>query len=290
MSYTSISSMLGAAQSSGRPLYAVICDDDCRENGYTPEYSRRQIELLWDAMRQSSAQYNADDRSNSGFIGGDAAKLRAAADSGALLGGAYFLRVTEEALKVAECNACMKRIVAAPTAGSCGVLPAVLIPLAEERAPDTEVILQALYIAAGFGQVTAARASVSGAQGGCQAEIGVASAMAAAALTHIMGGTDEQCAHAFAIALGSLLGLVCDPVAGLVEIPCVKRNVIGAVNAVSAADMALAGIAAHIPADEVIDAMGEVGDAMPTSLRETGQGGLAATPTGRRIAENLPQG
>ena len=290
MSYTSISSMLGAAQSSGRPLYAVICDDDCRENGYTPEYSRRQIELLWDAMRQSSAQYNADDRSNSGFIGGDAAKLRAAADRGALLGGTYFLRVTEEALKVAECNACMKRIVAAPTAGSCGVLPAVLIPLVEERAPDTELILQALYIAAGFGQVTAARASVSGAQGGCQAEIGVASAMAAAALTHIMGGTDEQCAHAFAIALGSLLGLVCDPVAGLVEIPCVKRNVIGAVNAVSAADMALAGIAAHIPADEVIDAMGEVGDAMPTSLRETGQGGLAATPTGRRIADNLPQG
>ena len=290
MSYTSISSMLGAAQSSGRPLYAVICDDDCRENGYTPEYSRRQIELLWDAMRQSSAQYNADDRSNSGFIGGDAAKLRAAADRGALLGGTYFLRVTEEALKVAECNACMKRIVAAPTAGSCGVLPAVLIPLVEERAPDTEIILQALYIAAGFGQVTAARASVSGAQGGCQAEIGVASAMAAAALTHIMGGTDEQCAHAFAIALGSLLGLVCDPVAGLVEIPCVKRNVIGAVNAVSAADMALAGIAAHIPADEVIDAMGEVGDAMPTSLRETGQGGLAATPTGRRIADNLPQG
>lgn len=290
MSYTSISSMLAAARLSGRPLYAVIRDDDCRENGCTRESSHRQIGQLWDAMRQSSAQYRADDRSNSGFIGGDAAKLRAAADSGALLGGAYFLRVTEEALKVAECNACMKRIVAAPTAGSCGVLPAVLIPLAEERAPDTEVILHALYIAAGFGQVAAARASVSGAQGGCQAEIGVASAMAAAALTHIMGGTDEQCAHAFAIALGNLLGLVCDPVAGLVEIPCVKRNVIGAVNAVSAADMALAGITAHIPADEVIDAMGEVGDAMPTSLRETGQGGLAATPTGRRMAESLPRG
>ena len=198
--------------------------------------------------------------------------------------------MTEEALKVAECNACMKRIVAAPTAGSCGVLPAVLLPLVEEREPETEVILQSLYIAAGFGQVAAARASVSGAQGGCQAEIGVASAMAAAALTHIMGGTGEPCAHAFAIALGNLLGLVCDPVAGLVEIPCVKRNVIGAVNAVSAANMALAGITAHIPADEVIDAMGEIGDALPSSLRETGQGGLAATPTGRRIAESLPQG
>ena len=248
MSYTSISSMLDAARLSSKPLYAVICEDDCRENGYSAESSHHQIEQLWDAMRQSSAQYRADDRSNSGFIGGDAAKLRTAADRGALLGGTYFLRVTEEALKVAECNACMKRLVAAPTAGS------------------------------------------SGAQGGCQAEIGVASAMAAAALTHIMGGTGEQCAHAFAIALGNLLGLVCDPVAGLVEIPCVKRNVIGAVNAVSAANMALAGITAHIPADEVIDAMGEIGDALPSSLRETGQGGLAATPTGRRIAESLPQG
>ena len=290
MSYTSISSMLDAARLSSKPLYAVICEDDCRENGYSPESSHRQIGQLWDAMRQSSMQYRAGDRSNSGFIGGDAAKLRTAAENGALLGGTYFLRVTEEALKVAECNACMKRIVAAPTAGSCGVLPAVLIPLAEERAPDNEIILQALYIAAGFGQVAASRASVSGAQGGCQAEIGVASAMAAAALTHIMGGTGEQCAHAFAIALGNLLGLVCDPVAGLVEIPCVKRNVIGAVNAVSAADMALAGITSHIPADEVIDAMGEIGDAMPASLRETGQGGLAATPTGQRIAESLPQG
>lgn len=290
MSYTSISSMLEAARLSAKPLYAVICEDDCHENGYTAEASHHQIMQLWDAMRQSSAQYRAEDRSNSGFVGGDAAKLRTAAERGALLGGTYFLRVTEEALKVAECNACMKRIVAAPTAGSCGVLPAVLIPLVEERAPETEVILQALYIAAGFGQVAAVRASVSGAQGGCQAEIGVASAMAAAALTHIMSGTGEQCAHAFAIALGNLLGLVCDPVAGLVEIPCVKRNVIGAVNAVSAADMALAGITAHIPADEVIDAMGEVGDALPASLRETGQGGLAATPTGRRIAESLPTG
>ena len=290
MSYTSISSMLEAARLSAKPLYAVICEDDCHENGYTAEASHHQIMQLWDAMRQSSAQYRAENRSNSGFVGGDAAKLRTAAERGALLGGTYFLRVTEEALKVAECNACMKRIVAAPTAGSCGVLPAVLIPLVEEREPDTEVILQALYIAAGFGQVAAVRASVSGAQGGCQAEIGVAGAMAAAALTHIMGGSGEQCAHAFAIALGNLLGLVCDPVAGLVEIPCVKRNVIGAVNAVSAADMALAGITARIPADEVIDAMGEVGDALPASLRETGQGGLAATPTGRRIAESLPTG
>lgn len=181
----------------------------------------------------------------------------------------------------------MKRIVAAPTAGSCGVLPAVLLPLTEEKQLDTEVILQALYIAAGFGQVTAIRANVAGAEGGCQAEIGTASAMAAAALTHILGGTAEQCAHAFAMSLGNLLGLICDPVAGLVEIPCVKRNVVGAVNAVSAANMALAGITSHIPADEVIDTMGEVGDTLPASLRETGLGGLAVTPTGKKITEQV---
>lgn len=166
-------------------------------------------------------------------------------------------------------------------------LPAVLIPLAEERDVPEETILEALYIAAGFGQVTALRASVAGAEGGCQAEIGTASAMAAAALTYILGGTAQQCADAYAIALGNLLGLVCDPVAGLVEVPCVKRNVIGAVNAVSAANMAVAGITSRIPVDEVIDAMGEVGDALPASLRETGLGGLAATPTGRQEAERI---
>jgi L-serine dehydratase len=287
MSFNSIESMLSEAESTGKALYEIICEDDCHENGYTKESSHRQIAALWEAMQQSSRQYCACDRSNSGLIGGDADKLQRAASEGKLIGGRYFLRVTEEALKVAECNACMKRIVAAPTAGSCGILPAVLIPLREEMTIDDEVILQALYIAAGFGQVTAVRASVSGAQGGCQAEVGAASAMAAAALTHILGGSAQQCAHAFAMALGNLLGLVCDPVAGLVEIPCVKRNVVGAVNAVSAANMALAGIESHIPADEVIDAMGEIGDALPASLRETGMGGLAATPTGLKITESI---
>lgn len=287
MSFNSIAAMLEVSEKTGMPLYTVICEDDCRENGYSPESSHRQISALWEAMLQSSQQYRASDRSNSGLIGGDADKLRTASKEGRLVGGTYFLRVTEEALRVAECNACMKRIVAAPTAGSCGVLPAVLIPLTEETGVSTELVLQALYIAAGFGQVTAARANVSGAEGGCQAEIGTASAMAAAALTHIMGGTAQQCAHAFAIALGNLLGLVCDPVGGLVEIPCVKRNVVGAVNAVSAANMALAGITSHIPADEVIDAMGEIGDALPASLRETGLGGLAATPTAKRITKNI---
>ena len=290
MSFSSIAAMLSAAQVSGQPLYAVIRDADCQENGYDAAASHRQIAALWAAMQQSSRQYCASDRSNSGLIGGDAARLRAAAESGRLLGGTYFQRVTEQALKVAECNACMKRIVAAPTAGSCGVLPAVLIPLAEERDVPEETILEALYIAAGFGQVTALRASVAGAEGGCQAEVGAASAMAAAALVDLKGGTAEACAEAFAMALTNLEGLVCDPVAGLVELPCIKRNVIGAVNAVSAADMAMAGIVGHIPADEVIDAVAEVGAAMSKDLRETGIGGLAGTPTGQKIREIVTMG
>ena len=179
----------------------------------------------------------------------------------------------------------MKRIVAAPTAGSCGVLPAVLLPLWRTGSADEEAVCRALYVAAGFGQVVASRATLAGAEGGCQAEVGAASAMAAAALVDLKGGTAEQCAEAFAMALTNLEGLVCDPVAGLVEIPCVKRNVIGAMNAVSAADMALAGVVGHIPADEVIDAMAEVGNAMSKDLRETGIGGLAGTPTGCKIAE-----
>lgn len=285
MSFSSIASMLSAAQESGQPLYAVIRDADCQENGYDAAASYRQIAALWTAMQQSSRQYCASDRSNSGLIGGDAARFRAAAEAGRLLGGTYFQRVTEEALKVAECNACMKRIVAAPTAGSCGVLPAVLLPLWRSGSYNEEAICRALYVSAGFGQVVAARATLAGAEGGCQAEVGAASAMAAAALVELRGGTAEQCAEAFAMALTNLEGLVCDPVAGLVEIPCIKRNVIGAMNAVSCADMALAGVVGHIPADEVIDAMAEVGAAMSNDLRETGIGGLAGTPTGKAIRD-----
>ena len=187
-----------------------------------------------------------------------------------------------------ESNACMKRIVAAPTAGSCGVIPAALIPYLECY-PDTteEDMVHALYLAGGFGNIITERASISGAEAGCQAEIGAASAMAAAALTFLRGGTPKACGNACAIALKNLLGLVCDPVAGLVEVPCVKRNVIGVVNAISSANLAMAGITSRIPADEVIDAMGEIGRHMPESVRETAQGGLAATPTGQKIAETV---
>ena len=181
----------------------------------------------------------------------------------------------------------MRRVVAAPTAGSSGVLPAALLPLQSRDGLPDRVMVEALYVAAGFGQVIADRASISGAEGGCQAEVGSASAMAAAALVHVKGGTGDQMAHACALALANTLGLVCDPVGGLVEVPCIKRNVVGAVNAVAAADMALAGIESRIPADEVIDAMGEVGRRLPMELRETALGGLAATPTGRAVKERM---
>ena len=285
MSFLSCEEMLAAARSQKITLAEAVLRSDLDESRLTEEQSRAAMHHLWQVMQATSREYDPAQRSRSGLSGGDAAKVEQAHKEGKLLGGDYLSAVTAEALKTAECNACMKRIVAAPTAGSCGVLPAVLLPLARAGEADEEAVCEALYVAAGFGQVIAARATLAGAEGGCQAEVGAASGMAAAALVDIKGGTAEQCAEAFAMALTNLEGLVCDPVAGLVEIPCIKRNVIGAMNAVSAADMALAGVVGHIPADEVIDAMAEVGNAMSKDLRETGIGGLAGTPTGRAICE-----
>lgn len=285
MAYFSVNAMLNVSRQNNQPLWDVILQSDLLESGLTRPQSLAEMHHLWQVMVQTSDNYCGADRSASGFAGGDAAKVAEAEARGQLLTGGYLAQVMAEALKTAECNACMKRIVAAPTAGSCGVLPAVLLPLWRSGNYNEEAICRALYVSAGFGQVVAARATLAGAEGGCQAEVGAASAMAAAALVELRGGTAEQCAEAFAMALTNLEGLVCDPVAGLVEIPCIKRNVIGAMNAVSCADMALAGVVGHIPADEVIDAMAEVGAAMSNDLRETGIGGLAGTPTGKAIRD-----
>lgn len=285
MAYSSVKAMLNVSRQNNQPLWDVILQSDLLESGLTRPQSLAEMHHLWQVMVQTSDSYCGADRSASGFAGGDAAKVAEAEARGQLLTGGYLAQVMAEALKTAECNACMKRIVAAPTAGSCGVLPAVLLPLWRSGNYNEEAICRALYVSAGFGQVVAARATLAGAEGGCQAEVGAASAMAAAALVELRGGTAEQCAEAFAMALTNLEGLVCDPVAGLVEIPCIKRNVIGAMNAVSCADMALAGVVGHIPADEVIDAMAEVGVAMSNDLRETGIGGLAGTPTGKAIRD-----
>ena len=287
MSFLSCAEMLAYAHEQGCTLAQAVLRSDLAESRLTEEASRAEMRRLWQVMQSTSRDYEPGRRSRSGLVGGDAAKVEQAAAQGRLLGGDYLAAVTAEALKTAECNACMKRIVAAPTAGSCGVLPAVLLPLARAGEVGDEAICEALYVAAGFGQVIAARATLAGAEGGCQAEVGAASAMAAAALCYLKGGTPAACAAAAAMALGNLLGLVCDPVAGLVEVPCVKRNVVGAVNAVACANMALAGIDSAIPCDEVIDAMGRVGLQLSPDLRETGLGGLAATPTGRAIARRL---
>ncbi len=278
--FGSVEALLSAC--ADKPLWQAVWEDDCRDRDADPESSLARMGKLWQAMRQSLLDYDPTHRSSCGLSGGQGAQMATLSNS---LCGPFIQEVISVALKLGEHNACMGCIVAAPTAGACGVLPAVLIPLQRKDKLSDEEMVRCLYVSAGFGQVIATRASISGAEGGCQAEVGSASGMAAAALVAARGGTPRQMAAACAMALQNLMGLVCDPVAGLVEVPCVKRNVAGAVNALSCADMALAGLEGGIPCDEVIDAMGAVGRALPASLRETGEGGLAATPTGRRIAE-----
>ena len=287
MAYSSVKAMLNVSRQNNQPLWDVILQSDLLESGLTRPQSLAEMHHLWQVMVQTSDNYCGADRSASGFAGGDAAKVAEAEARGQLLTGGYLAQVMAEALKTAECNACMKRIAAAPTAGSCGVLPAVLLPYAEKFGCPDERLVEALFVAAGFGAVIATRASISGAEAGCQAEIGSAAAMSAAALVYLHGGSPRQMAQAVAIALKNMMGLVCDPVAGLVEVPCVKRNVAGAMNALSAAELALAGIESRIPTDEVIDAMRAVGEALPSALRETGRGGVAASPTAVAFRENF---
>ena len=278
MSFLSIREMLQACQESRQPLYEVILESDLAESGLTRAESEAEMHRLWSVMRATSDGYCGADRSMSGFVGGDAAKVEQAAARGTLYANGYFASVMAEALKTAECNACMKRIVAAPTAGSCGVLPAVLLPLWRTGSADEEAVCRALYVAAGFGQVVASRATLAGAEGGCQAEVGSAAAMAAAALVQMMGGTPEQALDASSIALSNLLGLVCDPVGGLVEVPCQNRNAIGVAAAFSSAQLALAGIKSLVPFDQMAHVMLSVGHALPATLRETAKGGIAQAP------------
>ena len=272
------------------PFWEIVLQYDMEERQVSRQASMAKMLSTWQAIQDAADSYTGTQRSVSGLVGGDGLKMRLDARRGESIGGEFMDEVIVQAISMAESNACMRRIVAAPTAGSCGVVPAVLLPLCEREHYTQHELLEALYVASGIGAVIAYRASISGAAGGCQAEIGTASAMAAGALVSLRGGTNEQIGHAVAMALKNLMGLVCDPVAGLVEVPCVKRNVIGAVNAISAADMALAGIESRIPVDEVIDAMGEVGRRMPVEFRETALGGLAATPTGKEVKERMPHG
>lgn len=287
MAFESLMMILETCREKEIPFWEAILLDDMNERNADRQESMEQMRTLWHAMQEAADRYDGNLRSNSGFVGGAGRQMEEYVKKGDTLCGSFVGTVIAGALQMGESNACMKRIVAAPTAGACGVLPAVLVPYYIDRKVSEQKILEALYTAAGIGQVIALRASIAGASGGCQAEIGTASAMAAGAMVHLQGGNEEQIAHGAAMAVKNLLGLVCDPVAGLVEVPCVKRNVAGAVIALSSADMALAGIKSRISPDQVIDAMKEVGDLMDVSLKETGRGGLAGTKEGQEMAEAL---
>ncbi|MCR5748357.1 MAG: L-serine ammonia-lyase, iron-sulfur-dependent, subunit alpha [Lachnospiraceae bacterium] len=286
--YDSIRELVSAAEEAKEKISTLVLRDHS-ESLEKPELTLfEQMEMDFMIMRSSVAEgQKKEQRSMSGLTGGEGYLMSEYAAKAKPLCGSFVAGAMARSLAVAGCNASMGRIVAAPTAGSCGILPGCLISMCDERDYPERDVIMSMFTAGAFGMVIAERASIAGAQGGCQAECGSASAMAAAALTEIMGGTPSQCADACAIAIANQLGLVCDPVAGLVEIPCIKRNAAGVVLAFSSADMAMAGLAPKIPVDECLDAMREVGDQLPNSLKETAGGGLAATPTGKKLREKV---
>lgn len=280
--FESLQQMQEICEEKGISFWELVMQEEVNEKQSTPKKIFGMMQEMYHAMVLADEGYQQE-KSSSGMVGGAGALMAEWNRNGKTLAGPFLGQVMERALKMAESNACMKRIVAAPTAGSCGVLPAVLITYQKEEGCPEEEVVKALFVSAGIGGIIASRASIAGAQGGCQAEIGSASAMAAGALTFLRGGNLQQIYEAAALALKGLLGLVCDPVAGLVEVPCVKRNVIGAVNAVTCSDMAMAEICSFIPVDQVIDAMDEIGRNMPCQYRETSEGGLAVTPAGKAV-------
>lgn len=287
--YRSLHDAIRDAEAQHTTLAQLALATEARDQGRPVEDIRAALRRALQVMKGAVAQgMTGDLKSASGLVGGDAAKLRTGPPGP--LAGTPFRDILARALAVQEVNAAMGVIVAAPTAGGAGVLPAVLTGLAEARGISEEGVVDALATAGLIGAVVAERASLSGAEGGCQAETGAAAAMAAGAGTEMLGGTPTQVGHAVALAQQGTLGLVCDPLGGLVELPCVFRNATGAAIALAGIEMALAGITFAIPADEVIDTMGEIGRSMDVRYRETAGGGLAATPTGRRLArERLVQ-
>ena len=278
MALASMSEIFERMARNGQEFWEVVLADDMDERQVSREASMAKMLTTWQAMQDAADSYTGRKRSVSGLVGGDGMKMRQYTFRGCAMTGGYVSEVIAEALSMAESNACMRRIVAAPTAGACGVLPAVLLPLCKYEELTQHQLLEALYVAAGIGSIIAYKASIAGASGGCQAEIGIASAMAASAAVELMGGTPEQCLDAASTVLMNMLGLVCDPVGGLVEYPCQNRNAAGVANALVAAEMALSGIRQLIPFDQMLDAMYAVGKRLPAELRETALGGCATTP------------
>ncbi|MDK8638688.1 L-serine ammonia-lyase, iron-sulfur-dependent, subunit alpha [Niallia taxi] len=285
--FRNVAELVEMANSQNKPISEIMIEQEVEVTGKTREQIIAQMETNLTVMEQAVERGLNGVVSHSGLTGGDAVLLQAYIKKGNFLTGEVILDAVSKAVATNEVNAAMGMICATPTAGSAGVVPGTLFAVKNKLNPTREQMLNFLFTSGAFGFVVANNASISGAAGGCQAEVGSAAGMAAAAIVEMAGGTPEQSAHAMAITLKNMLGLVCDPVAGLVEVPCVKRNAMGAANAMVAADMALAGITSRIPCDEVIDAMYRIGLSMPTALRETGQGGLAATPTGRRLEAEI---
>jgi L-serine dehydratase len=287
LEYNSVAALVKVAEEQGAAISELVLADQAAFMEKERSVLLADMKHNLDVMRKSAAE-GADKniKSRSGLSGGDGFRMNSYISTGSLSGD-FCGRAMAKAIAIAECNASMGRIVAAPTAGSCGILPAAILTMEEQYHCSEESMVMALFTAGAIGLVIVREASIAGAEGGCQAECGSAAALAAAALVELRGGTPSQAAEACAIAIKNQLGLVCDPVAGLVEVPCVKRNAGGVMCAIAAADMALAGIKSVIPVDEVISAMREVGDALPSALKETAQGGLAVTPTGLALKQKI---
>lgn len=284
--HRSIEELLADAAESGRSLPEVVLAREASETGRDRTDIRARVQRNLKVMRAAVTEgLKGEARSASGLTGGRAKRLF---ENGPRLLGDRVTTILARAISTLEVNAAMGLIVAAPTAGAAGVLPAILISMGEFLELDDDTIIDAMLVAGGVGAVIAHRASISGAEGACQAETGTAAAMGAAAVTWIRGGTNEQVATSIALSLQGMLGLICDPIGGLVEVPCIYRNASAAMQAIAAAEMALAGCDFPVTADEVIDVMGEVGRRMPVAYRETALGGLAATPSARRLVQIQP--
>lgn len=281
--YHLVSDILKQSKENQCDFWEVVLQADADERGVSGKESFETMRQMYQAMKEADLGYNPKTRSASKMAGGDGQKLHDYNVSGKNICGDFVGQVMEKAIKMGESNACMHRIVAAPTAGSCGVIPAVFLVAEQEFSLSEDKMVEAMFVSAGVGSVIAENASLAGASGGCQAEIGSASAMAAAGLVYLQGGDGNQIADAAAFALKNMLGLACDPVGGLVEVPCIKRNVSGAVNALTSAQLSMAGIKSAIPVDEVIDAMRRIGNEMPASIKETSLGGLATSPTAQQM-------
>ncbi|MCQ6265755.1 L-serine ammonia-lyase, iron-sulfur-dependent, subunit alpha [Fictibacillus sp. WQ 8-8] len=286
--FRNVAELVELAEAKECKISDIMIEQEMEFTGRTKDEIISQMDRNLKVMEEAVERGITEDvKSHSGLTGGDAILLQNYLKSGKSLSGEFMLDAVSKAIATNEVNAAMGTICATPTAGSAGVVPGTLFALKDKLNPTREQMVAFLFASGAFGFVVANNASISGAAGGCQAEVGSATGMAAAAIVELAGGTPSQSAEAMAIALKNMLGLVCDPVAGLVEVPCVKRNAMGASNAIVAADMALAGIKSRIPCDEVIDAMYKIGQSMPTALKETAQGGLAATPTARELEAKI---